>query len=466
MKKLLIISTNFPPSISIGTQRILRICKFLDPVNWGVSILTLKENYYPDLSHRTDDDKDELLAKLKIHRTGKVDPVFYLLNLRESLRGKSNGAINANGAAKPRPKPKQDPGSEGAQDYSDKIKQKKSLWQQIKDFFTDIMQFPDKNITWLPLAVWRGYRVIRKQKIDVIFSSSPPHSLHLISAILKRLTGRKLVVDFRDPWARSPWHDEERELNRFEQWKHQRIVKFEDWVVRTADKVILVTREMREDYVKAYPHLPAEKFIWFSNGYDPDQVQPLLQPNGRDIQPEKVKFIHAGSLYKYRNPTPIIHALKHLVDKNQIDRNGIEFLFIGGITPDQAHTPGLVKEMGIDDIVKFMPPVSYNTVMQYMLESHVLILLQPVTQLQLPGKFFDYLCLQKPILAVAEKNSSTEHMVGSDFGVFADFNDVADVEKAIAFLYHHPYFNSEVIREKREAYNMAKSIRQFEKIIK
>lgn len=125
MKKLLIISTNFPPSISIGTQRILRICKFLDPANWGVSILTLKENYYPDLSHRTDDDKDELLAKLKIHRTGKVDPVFYLLNLRESLRGKSNGAPNANGAAKPRPKPKQDPGNEGTQDYSAQIKQKK-----------------------------------------------------------------------------------------------------------------------------------------------------------------------------------------------------------------------------------------------------------------------------------------------------------------------------------------------------
>lgn len=467
MKRLLIVSTNFPPSISIGTQRILRISKYLDPSQWQVSVLTLKEHYYPDMSHRTDDDKGDILNKINIHRAGKIDPVESILKLRESFSGNSNGNQNNSGIAKAAPK-KKEPGKNGKANYSEKIKakQKQSIWGQIKDFATGIMQFPDKNVTFFPLALMRGYRIIKKEKVDVIFSSSPPHSMHLITVWLKKLTGKRLVVDFRDPWARSPWHDEERELNRFEQWKHNKIVTLEKWVVEHADKVVLVTKEMRDDYVRHYDYLPADKFIWFSNGYDPDTVQPnAMYRNGKTEAPEKVKFIHAGSLYKYRDPTNILKALKLLVENDEIDRSRIEFLFIGGINTDQAHIPQMTKEMGIDDMVNFMPPVSYNAVMEYMVASHIPILLQPVTRLQLPGKFFDYLCLQKPILAVAEPESATKHMVEEHFGIFGDVNKVEDVAKAIKFLYNNPFYNFNKIEEKREQFNMAKSIHTFQEIL-
>lgn len=415
MKRLLIISTNFPPSISIGTQRITRICKYLNPGKWSISVLTLKEQYYPVPKNRAMNGKPAFMEKLKIYRTHKLDIVFFLLSLREKLRSKKNND------SRPDFRRETDEGESPFRNNSQSGK-KRGLWQTIKDFFTDIFQFPDKHVTWLPLAVWRGLRIVRRDKIDVIFSSSPSHSLHLISTILKVLTGKKLVIDFRDPWARSAWEQEERNANAYERWKHRRVIKMEKWVVSKADEVILVTREMRNEFVKSYPELPAHKFNFFPNGYDPENVLSSDSPaatNGAKLP--KVTFIHAGSLYKFRDPTPILYAIKKLLEEGSVERDRMVIKFIGGITPELRHIPGLATEMGINDVVQFHPPVSYQKVMEMMAESEVLILLQPLTKLQLPGKFFDYLCLGKPILAVAEKDSATEHVVSEGYGVFCGF---------------------------------------------
>jgi glycosyltransferase involved in cell wall biosynthesis len=461
MKRLLIISANFPPSVSIGTRRIIRLCKYLDSSRWSVSVLTLKEKYYPVPPNGVKNGRPKLLENVNVYRTEKLDLVFLLLNWRDKIRAKlrkNNQPVSSHPAEQENVSPAQQntPGSSS----------KKGLWQSLKDFFTDIFQFPDKHISWLPLAVWKGWKIIRRDKIDVVFSSSPSHSVHLISTILKVLTRKKLVIDFRDPWARSTWEEEERVDNTYERWKHGRITRMEKWVVSQADEVILVTREMRNDFVRSYPQLPPHKFNYFPNGYDPENVlslTPALNSNG--VKPSKTVFVHAGSLYKFRDPTPILYALKNLLESGAIETDKIVFQFIGVITSHLAHIPALAEKLQINDVVQFLPPVSYQKAMEYMAESHVLILLQPLTKLQLPGKFFDYLCLGKPVLAVAEKDSATERIVKDGYGVFADFNNVKDVEKAILFLYQHPYYNIEFIRENRNVFDMSKSIENFMAIL-
>ncbi|MCB0263518.1 MAG: glycosyltransferase [Calditrichia bacterium] len=474
MNRLLILTTNFPPSKSIGTQRILRICKFLDRNRWKISVLTLKEKYYPE--YNGDDSLPEFMQDVSVTRTGKLDVVHHLLNVRENIKktdsgedsaaekpqktanpvanGKANGAV-ANGVSL------QDIGYKPAEKLA-----KRSKWQVLKDFFTDILQFPDKNMTWLPLAIWRGFWLIKKQKIDVIFSSSPPHSLHLMSAILKKLTGARLVIDFRDPWARSPWHDEERDANSFEKWKHDKIVAFERWVVRQADQVVLITQEMYNDYVAHYSDLPKSKFRLFNNGFDPEN---LIQFDGSEAETprtrDKIRFIHAGSLYKHRDPSPILLAVKNLVDNEIIDRSKVEFIFLGAVTDHQKHTKALSEDLGLADVVSFISKVSYQKSLEYMANSDVLILLQPVTKLQLPGKFYDYICWDKPILAIAEEGSATKNVVVDRFGVFANFNEIEDIEKGIVFLFDNPDYLVESIRENRQFFNMANAIKTFDNIL-
>ncbi|MGH1362021.1 MAG: glycosyltransferase family 4 protein [Calditrichia bacterium] len=458
MKRLLMITTNYPPSASIGTQRVLRICKYLDPKTWDISILTLKEKYYPGDGTVSTEGR-EFLNRLTVYRTGKMDLVFFLINLRDKLRGKTKNS--SGGAAKPK--------VHNRAQQNLKEGKKIGLWQRMKDIFTDLMQFPDKNMNWFPLAVWRGWRVIRKQKIDVIYSSSPPHSLHVISATLKMITGKKLVVDFRDPWARSPWHDEERDLNGFEKWKHNRIIGLERWVVKKADEVILITKEMCDDYVAHYPEMDAGKFKLFYNGYDPENVELMapdvkLNGNGKS-EDAPVTFLHAGSLYRYRNPMPILQAVKNLLNRGEIDRDKIRFHFIGGITSDQIHIKDWVVEQEIDDIVKFVPPVSYKEAIAHMAKSEVLIILQPVTKLQLPGKFYDYLCLQKPILAVGETGGATNTAVGERFGKFVDYNRVGEIEEGIRLLYTNPHHYDNSISEHRGEFDMSNAIAHFDNII-
>ncbi len=466
MKRLLIVTTNFPPSRSIGTQRILRIGKFLDRTNWQISVLTLKEKYYPEFDGKPVELPD-YLRDVRVTRTGKLDWVHFLLNLRQIVQKDTP------------PKTGSGPGQPGGKNGAPAVEKlstvgynpaemlaKRSRWQIFKDFITDLGQFPDKHITWLPLAVWRGYRLIQKQKIDVIFSSSPPHSLHLMTAILKKLTGVRLIIDFRDPWARSPWHDSERTANRFERWKHQKIVDLERWVINQADRVILITEEMRRDFVQNYPDIPVEKFQLFNNGFDPENLPENL--NGAipmEAQRDRVRFIHAGSLYKHRDPLPILQALQNLLESGRIPREKIEFLFVGAVTEHQQHTKALSRQMGLDDVVKYLSKVSYQKSLEYMANSDVLILLQPVTKLQLPGKFYDYICWDKPILAVAEEDSATKNIVNERFGLFVNFNDIRDIERGIAFLYENPGYLVDKIRENRHAFNMTNAIRKFDEII-
>lgn len=460
MKRLLIVNTNFPPSTSIGTQRIIRISKYLDDSKWNIFVLTLKEKYYEKHA-----DTRPPMAESSIYRTGKMDPLFFLLKLKARLRGNGKAAAS-NG--KPASPPSAKAAQKASAPKSPATTAGPSRWQRIKDGFTGLFEFPDKDITWLPLAVWRGWRIIRRHKIDVIYSSSPPHSLHISAAVLKVLTGCKLVVDFRDPWARSPWHEEQIRKSPAEKRKFERLQRLEKWVVKKADQVVFVTPEMQQDFLKYYTWEPPEKFKLFFNGYDPDNIKTPDQ-NGRQVaetenSDRQLTFVHTGTLYKRRDPTQILKAIRLLLDKKAISPGQIKLQFIGNVTSELKHVPAMVAEMNIGDIVEFVPPVSYAESFEYMQNSDILILLQPYTQLQIPGKFYDYICFEKPILAVGEKDSAVENLVKDRFGIFADYHDVDDIQEAILQCISSG-FDTDRIRENRQYFDMSKSVKIFEEII-
>ncbi|MEI8305940.1 MAG: hypothetical protein WCF99_02630 [Chloroflexales bacterium] len=53
---------------------------------------------------------------------------------------------------------------------------------------------PDLHITWYPLAVRQGLRLLRSRPIKLLFSSSPPTTSHLVALRLKHLTCATLVI--------------------------------------------------------------------------------------------------------------------------------------------------------------------------------------------------------------------------------------------------------------------------------
>ncbi|MCP4353996.1 MAG: glycosyltransferase family 4 protein [Desulfobacterales bacterium] len=454
MKQLLIITTNFPPSTSIGTQRIVRICKYLDKSKWKIHVLTLKKKYYPV---QTNPAQSRPYENLSVYRTEKIDILSYLIEIKQAFFGrkekKSNSSVNIE-------KDRKNDLPQSSPSFS-LIKSVK----QVMGLVTDFMEFPDKEIAWVPFAVFKGLRIIRENQIDVICSSSPKHSIHLTTAILKVLTKTKLVIDFRDPWTRSPWHDEERASSALERFKHKILQLFERWVVEKADQVVFVTQQMKEDFAKYYSYLPQDKFKTFYNGYDPENIKFPACEKKREPS-SKTVFAHIGGLYKRRDPTPLIYAVKKLKDQNLLNPEKVLFQFIGVVTDDLAFVKNLPAELEIEDIVKFIPKVTYQESLEYMMNSDVLLLLQPVTKIQLPAKFYDYICFEKPVFAVGEKDSAIESLVDGRFGIFADYNKTDDMGNAIlSFLSNSSDKLSEDIKNNRDIFDMSKAINTFDKIL-
>jgi len=445
MKNLLIINTNFPPSRTIGTQRIIRICKYLTQFPWKISVLSLKEKYYGIDSDSPNNSLPDCLGHVTVYRTETSDLSFHIRHWIK--RGK---AQNQNNEKK-----------QQSAEWSGPSTQSIGFIKLIKMIYSEISTFPDKDISWLPQAVVRGICVIRKEKIDVIFSSSPPHSTHVIATILKKLTGKKLVVDFRDPWTRSVW--KEQGSHPIQKWKHRLAMRLERWVIQNADQIICVTPELQEDFRQGYPDIPKEKFQKFYNGFDPDHVQLVQASPVR--KSTRCVFTHAGSLYKKRDPSPLIYALDRVIQQGAVDRARILFQFIGPISQDLQHSIQLVKELGLDDVVRFFPPVTYQESFQVMSDSDVLLLLQPGTRLQVPAKLYDYMCCDRPILALGQPNSATQAIIQDRFGIFADYEHPSDIEKGISFLYSEPEHFSRKISQFREEFNFSTTVTQLHHIL-
>lgn len=440
------VTVNFPPSTSIGTQRILKILKFIDKKKFTPYILTQKIHYFKESIDPFDPYVEKIISPIKILRTKKVNLNNTLLHLRDRI--KSTQKLK---------KKKQKMGTLVLNTKTKSVTIKKSI-KKLAGF----LEFPDQEADWIPFAIFHGYKTIKQEKIDYIFSSSPKHSCHLTTIILKFLTGKKAIIEFRDPWARIPWIAEKRSNDNTEKFKHLLITYLERFVIKNADKVICVTKEMTKDLKIHYPN-QLNKFFTLYNGYDSDLQKTI--PAAK-LPKNRIIFSHIGSLYQKRNPEPIFHALKNLLEKksDQTQEN-IIFQFIGPVSDDLKYILKIPKLLDIDKNVRFIQKVSYSKSLEMMANSNVLIVLQPFTKLQAPGKIFDYMNTARPIFGVGEKGGAVDNLIRNRFGVFTQYTDLKSIETGIdEIIKNHETYHSMVINN-RKRFDFSILIKQFETII-
>ncbi len=298
------------------------------------------------------------------------------------------------------------------------------LGNRLRSFIFFFFEFPDKYIGWLPHAVIEGKRIIHAQNIDVIMATAPPHSVFIVAMILKKLTHRKLVLDFRDPWAISRWDSG----NPF-RYGLERLL--ERLCIRSADLVFFVTEKMRDEYARLYQNVYSNKFKLFFNGYDPQDF-PTPLPVRTEPREGPVRFVHLGTLYKRRNPEPLLKAVKALKDEGKLKPTQVQFLFIGSVVTEVKFIFQRVKDLKVGDFFRFLPPVSFEESIRTMFESDVLLLIQPDTDLQIPAKLFEYIYTRKPILAIAEPNSATHQVLQEgQLGILAPSKDIEAIKNAV-----------------------------------
>jgi len=143
-----------------GVQRVTKLAKYLPRFGWEPVILTVKPIAYYAYDPTLLDD----LRDVPIYRAASLDPARLLgLISKKALpaRTKPDGIVG-----------------------------------RAARYLLPV----DSKSPWLPFAYQLGKRIVRSYDPDLIFSTAPPLSAHLVGLFLKKKFNLPLVIDFRDPY--------------------------------------------------------------------------------------------------------------------------------------------------------------------------------------------------------------------------------------------------------------------------
>ena len=194
-----------------------------------------------------------------------------------------------------------------------------------RGMYPALLALPDVWVGWLPFAVRAGRALMREDPVDLVYSTSPHATAHLIAASLARRARVPWIADFRDPWFEDPPEPGApnglvfRNVNR---WLERR-------TIGGASAVVTSTTQLRDMLRRRYPEEPATKIRAILNGYDEaDFAGVAVAPASRG---EKLRIVHAGSINaEFRDPRPLFASFARLVREGVLDAQSIELRFIGG----------------------------------------------------------------------------------------------------------------------------------------
>jgi glycosyltransferase involved in cell wall biosynthesis len=242
------------------------------------------------------------------------------------------------------------------------------------NYFRDCLSVPDTQIGWLKL--FRGIRLARQCKL--IYVSCSPFSAAMTACMIKRFTGKPLIVDFRDPWAENPYARH----TALHGWI---VKKLEKRVVNRCDRLVVNTPGAAWFYQRKYPHR-ASDIVCIPNGYD--QLSPAPSANGGN---RLFTIMHLGTFYGARVPDVLLEAL------SEMNNPDIEFVQVGpncdAIDQYRSHVR-----------IRLVGPVSRDDAIDLMKTASMLYLKQGRREgvseyIAVAAKTYEYLATGLPILA-------------------------------------------------------------------
>lgn len=394
----------FPPAASSGVMRTMRYIRYLREFGWEPLITTVQAE-----STRYERDAsllDSVPEDMTIIRTPVWAPDERLKSwFRFSRARETNG--------------NPEPENVTAGPKSAVVRggwSPKALTRKLWEF---AFSTPDDKIWWIGPAVRASLRAVKEHRPNVLYSTGPPHSTHLIAATVKRLTGLPLVCDFRDPWAGAPWRATDRNP-----WGFRLQHLFERYSVRSADALILNTPRLGEEFKSRYPG-HAGKIDVIPNGFDPDhlsRVERLRESRGREVKDRapgpELSLCHPGALYNQRDPRPLADAIGRLAGEG----HRVVFEQIG-YHDRRFELADYVERNGLQNRVVLTDRLPHEEVLERMQAADVLVLVQPGTHLQVPGKLYEMLMFRKPILALADDGATADVIRDYRLGLVADPRD-------------------------------------------
>jgi glycosyltransferase involved in cell wall biosynthesis len=371
-KKILILTYYWYPSGGAGVQRILKFVKYLNQFGIKPFVVTVDENKasYPSFDHSFEKD---IPVYAEVFRTDTNEP----FGIYSRLLGKRSIPTGFSNESSP------------------------GAFQKFSRFIRGNLFIPDARKGWIKFAYEKAKEIIEKENIDVILSTSPPHSTQLSAMKLQKELGIKWIADLRDPWTDIYFYNEFRHTSAAK----KKDLQFEKNVLESADRITTVSDSLKNLFVSKSRKIDPDKIFVIPNGFDADDFQNKISL----VTQEKFIITYTGTIADSYNPEVFFEALKPVIDKN----TEIKFVirFVGNLSSGLHQ---YVKKLDLEKYLEVIPMVSHDESINYLMQSTILLLVIPDVKNDkeiLTGKLFEYLAAGKKIICIGPVDGDAANII-------------------------------------------------------
>ncbi|WP_447637536.1 glycosyltransferase family 4 protein [Flavobacterium microcysteis] len=393
MKKVLIITYYWPPAGGPGVQRWLKFVKYLPDFDIQPIVYIPENPTYPILDEGL---VSEVSDKAIILKKKIFEPYGFASFFSKKKTKKISSGIIPN-------------------------QKKQSLLEKLFLWIRGNVFIPDARVFWVKPSVLYLEKYIRENGIDTIITSGPPHSLHLIGLALKERAKIHWIADFRDPWTTIGYHNKLK-LSKSASKKHKEL---ESIVLNEADQILVTSQTTKKEF-EALTSKPIEVI---TNGFDVEKItkQPL---------DEKFSMAHIGSFLSERNPRILWKCLKEIIKENPDFKKDFELKLIGAVSQEVLDA---LSEFRLSSYVNNLGYVPHKTAVEHQRKSQVLLLVEinsEDTKSIIPGKLFEYMASERPILAIGPEGSDFASIIKeTNTGAFFHYDEFDALKDRILAYY-------------------------------
>ena len=393
MKRILIVSFDFPPQGGTGAIRVTKFVKYLPEFGWQPVVVCSDTNW----------NRDESLARdvppeTPVYRVGWPRWV-------QALRPGAPGVANSTIAATPR-----------------------SGWMSsLKQMLAKAARralIPDVNVLWVSNALRVCEQVLHEHPCDAVLTTSPPHSVHLVGRGLRSRLEIPWVADFRDVWtAENP------ALRRLGKIHHARQRRVERQVLEACDRAVMVTEPLTRQTQRVFGPKVSPKCTTITNGFDPDD---FALPLAASVD-NKFVITYVGTILGSQTNNAFPEGLRLALEQSAVFRNAVQAHFVGQLAPEYH-----ARLKGVENYVEITGFVPHDAAIEAMRHAHLLLLILSSTDLArmiFTNKFFEYLAARRPILALVPSGIISDIIEQEKIGSVASPDNAPAIAQALLAMF-------------------------------
>ncbi len=416
--KILIISYLFLQTEKIGSIRIQGLAKYLHRCGYQPTVITAKTDSNQNFPFRIiETDYEDLMAIWK-----------------KKLNFSPNKTIN----------------------QQIKIKNNKNtnkLTEHIFKIWNNIIAYPDLEKNWYKPAIEAGSKILENESFDAIISSSSPVTCHLVAQKLKKDHNIPWIADLRDLWTQNPYMDHFFLRDYFEKRLELKTLRYADIITTVSKPLALELKKIHEN----------KEIFSISNGFDPD-----IQSKTKKLD-QKLTITYTGNLYHgKRDPKKLFIALNELISEKKINVKDLSINFYG---PKEDWLINDIQKYNLSKVVNLIGIIPRKDVLKIQRKSQLLLLLtweNPKEYGIVPGKVFEYLAAQRPIISIGfDKGPLQDIIKSTNSGIHT--SEIKEIKKFIHISYNQ--FKSDGllqyygIKEEVNKYNQIEMCKKFIEIL-